>query len=67
MLVILGDDGGSVSVMMIRGSEDGPSLLFVKARTDSRYLVNGAVRKFVLLSQLFERNRATSHIKLQLW
>jgi hypothetical protein len=45
MLVILGDEGGSVSVMMIRGSDEGPSLLLVKARTDSRYFVNGAAEK----------------------
>ena len=45
MLVILGEDGGSVSVTMIRGSEEGPSLLLVKALTDNRYLVNGAKKR----------------------
>ncbi len=42
MFVILGDDGGSVSVMMIRGSDEGPSRRLVKARTIKRYFVNGA-------------------------
>ena len=45
MLVILGEDGGSVSVTMIRGSEEGPSLLLVKALTDNRYLVKGAKKQ----------------------
>ena len=46
MLVILGDEGGSVSVMMIKDSDEGPSLLFVKALTESLYFVNGAERVF---------------------
>ncbi len=49
MLVILGDDGGSVSVMMIRGSDEGPSRRFVKARTIKRYFVNGAENEKVQL------------------